>query len=162
MEQSKDLISSKWKRQSGFVFCVLCVCVCVCVRERGRKRERERERETFCRCFNIKRPSVSHSVIRVWLFVTRWTVAHQAPLSMEFSRQEYWSGLAFPSPGDLPVPGMEPSSPTFQAYSSPTELPGKPFKGPKQGKYLHAEKLLLLLVSFVNTILEITFQFKWV
>ena len=46
----------------------------------------------------------------VWLFPTPWTVAHQAPLSMEFSRQEYWSGLLFPSPGDLSHPGIEPSS----------------------------------------------------
>ena len=44
----------------------------------------------------------------VWLFVTPWTVAHQAPLSMEFSRQEYWSGLPCLSPGDLPHPGVEP------------------------------------------------------
>ena len=45
--------------------------------------------------------------------VTLWTVAHQAPLSMGFSRQEYWSGLPFPSPGDLPDPGIEPGSPTL-------------------------------------------------
>ena len=45
----------------------------------------------------------------------RWTVAHQAPPSMGFSRQEYWSGLPFPSPGDLPDPGIEPRSPTLQA-----------------------------------------------
>ena len=45
---------------------------------------------------------------RVRLFVTPWTIAHQAPLSMEFSRQEYWSGLPFSSPGDLPEPGIEP------------------------------------------------------
>ena len=54
-------------------------------------------------------------------------VAHQAPLSMEFSRQEYWSGLQFPSPGDLPNPGIEPSFPTLQADSLLTEPPGKPF-----------------------------------
>ena len=47
----------------------------------------------------------------VWLFVTPWTIAHQAPPSMGFSRQEYWSGLPFPSPGDLPDPGIEPGSP---------------------------------------------------
>ena len=47
----------------------------------------------------------------VWLFATPWTVAHQAPLSMEFSRQEYWSGLPFPSPGALPNPVVEPGSP---------------------------------------------------
>ena len=46
----------------------------------------------------------------VSLFLTPWTVAHQAPLSMEFSRQEYWSGLPFPSLGDLPNPGIEPTS----------------------------------------------------
>ena len=46
----------------------------------------------------------------VSLFVTSWTVARQAPLSMEFSRQEYWSGLSFPTPGDLPYPRIEPES----------------------------------------------------
>ena len=51
-----------------------------------------------------------------------WTVAHQAPLSMGFSRQEHWSGLQFPSPGDLPDPGIEPRSPALQADSLPTEL----------------------------------------
>ena len=47
--------------------------------------------------------------------VTPWTVAYQAPLSMGFSRQEYWSGLLFPSPGELPNPGIEPQSPALQA-----------------------------------------------
>ena len=51
-----------------------------------------------------------------------WTVAHQAPLSMGFSRQEYWSGLPVPSPGDLPDPGTEPRSPALQADSLLTEL----------------------------------------
>ena len=58
--------------------------------------------------------------------MTPWTVAHQAPLSMGFSRQEYWSGLPFPSPGDLPDPGTEPGSPALQADSLPSEPPGKP------------------------------------
>ena len=57
------------------------------------------------------------------LFVTQWTVACQAPLSMEFSRQEYWSGLPFPSQGDLPDPGIKPRSPTMQADSLPSEPP---------------------------------------
>ena len=57
---------------------------------------------------------------------TPWTAARQAPLSMGFSRQEYWSGLPFPSPGDLPDPGIEPGSPALQADSLPTELRGKP------------------------------------
>ena len=53
---------------------------------------------------------------------TPWTVARQAPLSMGFSRQEYWSGLPFPSPGDLPGPGIAPRSPTLQADCFPTKL----------------------------------------
>ena len=56
-----------------------------------------------------------------------WTVARQTPLSMGFSRQEYWSGLPFPSPGDLPDSGIEPRSPASQADSLPIELGGKPF-----------------------------------
>ena len=66
-----------------------CVCVCVCV----------------CLCTH------SHeSLSLVQLFVAPWTVAHQAPLSMGFSRQEYWSGLPFPSPGYHPDPGIQPRS----------------------------------------------------
>ena len=52
---------------------------------------------------------------------TLWTIAHQAPVSMEFSRQEYWNGLPFPTPGDIPNPGMEPRFPTLQADSLPSE-----------------------------------------
>ena len=59
------------------------------------------------------------------LTVTPRTVACQVPLSMGFSRQEYWSGLSFPSPGDLPDPGVESGFPALQADFSPTELPGK-------------------------------------
>ena len=55
-----------------------------------------------------------------------WMAARQAPLSIGFSRQEYWSELPFPSPGDLPNPGIEPGSPALGADSLPTELPGKP------------------------------------
>ena len=62
---------------------------------------------------------------RVRLFVTIWTVAYQAPPSMGFSRQEYWSGVPFPSPGDLPDPGIEPGSPALQADALPSEPPGK-------------------------------------
>ena len=60
---------------------------------------------------------------------TPWTVAHQAPRSMGFSRQEYSSGFPFPSPGGLPDPGIEPGSPALQVDSLPTELWGKPIKG---------------------------------
>ena len=57
--------------------------------------------------------------------MTLWTVACQAPLSIGFSRQEYWSELLFPSPGDLPDPGIEPGPPALQADSLPSEPPGK-------------------------------------
>ena len=59
-------------------------------------------------------------------FETLWTVAHQAPLSMGFSKQEYWSGLPFPSLGDLPGPGIEPVSPALTSVFFTTESPGKP------------------------------------
>ena len=59
-------------------------------------------------------------------FMTPRTVARQAPLSIGFSKHEYWSGLPFPFPEDLPNPGMEPGSPALQADFLPTELPGKP------------------------------------
>ena len=62
----------------------------------------------------------------VRLFATRWTVAHQAPLSMGFSGQEHWSGLPFPSPGDLPDPGIKPRSPALQADTLTSKPPGKP------------------------------------
>ena len=64
----------------------------------------------------------------VWLFATPWTVVSLAPPSMGFSRQEYWSGVPLPSPGDLPDPGIEPGSPVFQADALTSEPPGKPFK----------------------------------
>ena len=66
----------------------VCVCVCVCV----------------CACV------YEHVLSSVQLFSTPWTVSCQAPLSMKFSRQEYWNGLPFPPPGDLPDPGMEPTA----------------------------------------------------
>ena len=62
---------------------------------------------------------------RVRLFVSPWTVAYQDSPSMGFSRQEYWSGLPFPSPGDLPDPGIEPGSPALEADALTSEPPGK-------------------------------------
>ena len=70
----------------------------------------------------VKVKSLSH----VRLFATPWTIAHQDPPSMGFSRQEYWSGLPFPSPGDVPDPGIEPRSPALQADTLTSEPPGKP------------------------------------
>ena len=67
----------------------------------------------------------AYSLSHVQLFTTRWTVTHQAPLSMEFSWQEYWSGLQFPSPRDLPNPEIESGSPALQEGSLLSEPPGK-------------------------------------
>ena len=69
--------------------------------------------------------------------MTPWTVAHQAPPFMEFSRQEYWSGLPFPSAGDLPYPGIEPGSPTLQADALPSEPPRNPI-----------HRVLILIASY--------------
>ena len=66
------------------------------------------------------------SLSRVQLFAILWTVAHQALPSMGFSRHEYWSGLPFLSPGDLPDPGIEPRFSTLQAGALTSEPPGKP------------------------------------
>ena len=76
----------------------MCVCVCVCVCARA----------------------LSH----VRFFATLWTVSRQAPLSMGLSRQEYWSGLPFPSPGDPPDPKVKPESPTLVGGFFTSELPG--------------------------------------
>ena len=67
----------------------------------------------------------SESVSGLWLFAIPWLIVLQAPLSMEFSRQEYWSGFPFPSPEDLPDLGIKPRSPTLQADSLPSEPPQK-------------------------------------
>ena len=79
----------------------LCVCVCVCV----------------CVCARV-----CCRFSRVWLFATQWALAHQAPLSMEFSRQEIWSGLPCPPPGDLPEPGIKPASPAVLAPQADSSL----------------------------------------
>ena len=65
------------------------------------------------------------SLSRVRLFATPWTLAYQAPPSLGFSRQDYWTGVPFPSPGDLPNPGIEPGSPVLQADALLSEPPGK-------------------------------------
>ena len=91
---------------NGQCLIVTCVCVCVCV------------------CARVCTRALSH----VRLFVTLWTIAHQAPLSMGFPRQEYWSRLPFPSPGDLPDPGIKPVSPVSATLAGRffTTAPGKP------------------------------------
>ena len=80
---------------------------------------------TTCSIFHYQQSEVK-SLSRVQLFATPWTAAYQASPSMGFSRQEYWSGLPFPSPGDLPDPGIEPGSPALEADALTSEPPGKP------------------------------------
>ena len=75
-------------------------------------------------CLSLCVCVLSHSVVSH--SVTLWTVAHQAPLSFRFFRQEYWNGLPFPSPSDLTNPRIEPVSPALEADSLPTEPSGKP------------------------------------
>ena len=80
------------------------------------------------------------SLSRVRLFETPWTVAYQAPLSMGFSRQQYWSGLPFPSLGDLPDPGIKPRSPALESDALPSEPQGKE---PIDGQYLNQTDYIL-------------------
>ena len=91
-EREKYNYSIYGKGQEDIYLCV-CVCVCVCVRARV----------------------YVQSLSCVRLFVTTWAVTHQAPLSMGFSRQEYWSGMPCSSPGDHSDPGIETWSPALQA-----------------------------------------------
>ena len=79
----------------------------------------------------------AQSLSHIRLFVTPWTVAHQAPVSMGFSRQEYWSGLTFPSPGDLPSTGMEPASSALISNLYSAEPPGKPIPGIYTCSFVH-------------------------
>ena len=87
------------------------------------------ETNKHCKAIILQKNSFKKKQVKslscVQLFATPWTVAYQAPPSMGFSRQKYWSGLPFPSPGDLPDPRIEPRSPTFQAGSLTSEPPGK-------------------------------------
>ena len=77
-------------------------------------------------CWSWRHPKWhAQSLSCVWFFATPWTIAHQASLSMGFSRQESWSGLPFPSPVDLPDPRIEPGSPALQADALSSEPPGK-------------------------------------
>ena len=76
---------------------------------------------SVCVCVRV------HSVMSNRLFVTPCTVAHVGPLSMEFPKQKYWSGLPFPSPGDLPDPGIKPVSPALAGGFLTIEPPGKPY-----------------------------------
>ena len=88
--------------------------------------------------FTITNNEEVKSLSHVRHFVTPWTVAYQAPQSLGFSRQEYRSGLPFPSPGDIPNPGMEPGSPILQADALPSEPPGKLITNNNEQQLLHS------------------------
>ena len=95
----------------------------------------------------------AHSLSCVWLFATSWTVAHQMPLSMEFSRPGYWSGFSIPSPGDFSDPGIKPSpsaSPALQVDSLSLSYLGSPAYGgewPKAGM----EEMVMAIVILIQT-----------
>ena len=114
--------------------CLECICVCVCV------------------CPHTSACMINH----VWLFATPWAVALQTPLSMEFSRQEYWSGLPFPAPGDLLHLGVEPTSlasPALAGGFFTTELPGKPevYTTSKPSySWLYTEKFYLISKNIIQ------------
>ena len=96
----------------------------------------------------MKVKSLSH----VRLFVTSWTVAYQAPPSMGFSRQDCWSGLPFPSLGDLLDAGIEPRSPALQADALLSKPPGKPYLT-KLGLYFLIYKVMLIIITSLTYIL---------
>ena len=88
-------------------------------------------------------------LLYMWLFVTQWTVAHQAHLSTEFSRQKYWSRLPFPTPGDLPNPGIEPASPASTlAGGFFTSVPPGKFKITKTKSTMEKVKSGMLRTGF--------------
>ena len=109
------------------------------------------------------------SLSRVRLFATPWTVAHQAPPSMGFSRQEYWSGLPFPFPGNLPNPGIEPGSPSLEADTLTSEHQGSPIKysSPLEFTYVSESESvlniillhLLLIYKLVSSLIYVGFVF---
>ena len=103
----------------------------------------------------------------VWLSATPWTVARQAPLSMGFPRQEYWSGLPFPTPGDLPDPGVEPASAALAGRFFTTAPPGKPWwvlttrcfhDGQQERSTYHTTALISHASKVMNKILQARLQ----
>ena len=104
----------------------------------------------------VKNPPANAGVkllSRVRLFATPWTVAYQAPPSVGFSRQECLSRLPFPSPGDLPDPGIEPGSPALQADALLSEPPGKPKFNPWSGKIPRASEQLMPCATTTEPVL---------
>ena len=99
-------------------------------------------------CVWVHACALSH----VQLSMAPWTVTYQAPPSMEFSRQDYWSGLPFPTPGVLPNPGIEPSSPTLQVDPLQIEPPGKPTIGLRDFKGLLLPICIISILFLITTL----------
>ncbi|CAI9176201.1 unnamed protein product [Rangifer tarandus platyrhynchus] len=98
----------------------------------------------------VGRGEEMHAQSCLTLFLASWAATHQVPLSMEFSRQEYWSGLPLPSPGDLPDPGMEPTTPVSHSLAGEfftTASPGKPLMHTPNNLQITENVLLLTSVS---------------
>ena len=103
---------------------------------------------------------VAQSLSRVQLFVSPWTIIRQAPLSMGFPRQEYWSGLPFPTPGDCPNPGIKSASPALAGRFFTTKPPGKPLLLPSHNlPPLETQSLFPLSSHFSENVPFITFYF---
>ena len=130
----------------------------------GKKKKRCQEREVHNSVPSVHACMPNH-FSRVWLFVTPWTVACWVPLSMGFSRQEYWSGLLLPSPGDFPDLGIEPMSPAapaLQADSLPLSYQGSPMSSIVRFWIMSSDSVLLYfftesIINFVNkSVIKIT------
>ena len=112
----------------------------------------------MCHYFVILMKVKVKSLSRLRLFVTPLTVAYQAPPSIGFSRQEYWSGLPLPSPGNLPHPGIEPGSPALQADALPSEPSRKPGRIYSSKSYYKQNCLL----QFFQTIYSRCIETQWI
>ena len=93
----------------------------------------------------------------VWLFATQWTIAHQSPLSLGFSRQQYWSGLQWPPPGELPNPGIEPTSLMSPALAGGLFITGTTWEAPLS-VYYSRNHIILSYLHWIN--IQVLFNFK--
>ena len=124
----------------AYVHVCVCACMCMCVRACVRACA------CMCACMCVCVCACAELFSHVRLSATPWSITRQAPLSVEFSKQEYWSGLPFPIPGDLPDPGIEPTSPASPILASrffTIEPPEKP----------------QLLIKLPQTVIEVTLLF---
>ena len=107
----------------------------------------------FSKCVCMCVQLVAHSCLTLWY---PWTTVHQAPLSMGFSRQEYWSGLPCPPPGGLPLRRIVPGSPALQADSLPFEPPGKP-----KWKHISIQLIIKRWKDIIHVLICLSSWFLW-